>query len=199
MIEAEQSYIERAKEGDNTAFGALYDSYAPAIYRFLAVKVSTRQEAEDLTHEVFLSAWQKLPGFKEQGFPFSSWLYKIARNRVIDYYRTKKSPISIDDEDSGFEDLSDDAPKAGDAVDLILDIASVKKALCELSPDQREVIELRYMAELSPIEIAQILGKREGTIRIIQFRALNKLKELIEGPDASQNPLLNETKLRTDI
>lgn len=179
MIEAEQLYIERAKQGDGGAFGALYDAYAPAIYRFIALKVTTRQEAEDLTHEVFLSAWQKLPRFKEQGFPFTSWLYKIARNRVIDYYRTKKTPISIDDEESGFDDIADGSPLVEDATDLHFSIEAVKGALLQLPPDQREVIELRFLAELSPIEIAQIVGKREGTVRIIQFRALKKLKDIL--------------------
>lgn len=179
MIEAEQSYIARAREGDSSAFGALYESYAPAIYRFIAVKVSTRQEAEDLLHEVFMSAWQKLPGFTEQGFPFGSWLYKIARNRVIDHYRTKKVSVSIDDETSGFEDLEDKVTPVGEALDQTLDIEAIKGALDQLSDEQREVIEMRFMADLSPAEIAQITGKREGTVRIIQFRALKKIKDII--------------------
>lgn len=179
MIEAEQAYIARAREGDSNAFGVLYDSYAPAIYRFIALKVSTRQEAEDLLHEVFLSAWQKLPGFTEQGFPFGSWLYKIARNRVIDHYRTKKNTASIDDETSGFEDIADSSVSVTDALDQTLDLEAIRGALIQLSDEQREVIEMRFMADLSPAEIAQITGKREGTVRIIQFRALKKLKEII--------------------
>ncbi len=179
MIEAEQEYIARAQNGDGEAFGRLYDQYAPALYRFIAVKVSTKQEAEDLMHEVFLSAWQKLPTFEEQGFPFGSWLYKIARNRTIDYYRTKKVAASIDDEEGGFDQLPDHNVKIEAAVDQQFDIDAIKGALNQLNPEQREVIELRFMAELSPVEIAGIVGKKEGTVRIIQFRALKKLKEIL--------------------
>jgi RNA polymerase sigma-70 factor, ECF subfamily len=180
-LESEQEYVVKAQGGDGQAFGVLYDHYAPAIYRFIALKVSTRQEAEDLLHEVFLSAWQNLPGFKEQGFPLSSWLYKIARNRVIDYYRTKKQATSIDDEESGVSELQDVSPAAAieQALDERLEMDEVKDAIAQLPSEQREVIELRFLADLSPIEIAGIIGKREGTVRIIQFRALKKLKEIL--------------------
>ncbi len=179
MIEAEQEYIARAQTGDTQAYGKLYDQYAPAIYRFIAAKVATRQEAEDLMHEVFLSAWQKLPTFQEQGFPFGSWLYKIARNRTIDYYRTKKQNASIDDEQAGFDQLPDLGMKVEAAVDQQFDIDAIKGALSQLNDEQREVIEMRFMSDLSPAEIASIIGKKEGTVRIIQFRALKKLKEII--------------------
>ncbi len=180
MLEAEQTYIARAKEGDGEAFGVLYGHYAPAIYRFIAVKVSTRQESEDLMHEVFLSAWQKLPGFKEQGFPFGSWLYKIARNRVIDYYRTKKVAASIDDEEGGFDQLADLGAPVEEAIDLNFDLEAVRGALAQLTDEQQEIIQLRFVADLSPAEIAGIVGKREGTVRIIQFRALKKLQEILQ-------------------
>lgn len=178
-LESEQEFIARAKTGDDVAFGRLYDQYSQPIYRFIAVKVSSRQEAEDLLHEVFLSAWQKLPGFTEQGFPFSSWLYRIARNRVIDHYRTKKASVSIDDEDAGFDELPGAEVALGDQVDAQFDIDAVRGAMVQLSDEQREVIEMRFVSDLSPAEIAAVLGKREGTVRIIQFRALKKLKEIL--------------------
>ena len=93
MLESEKVYIKKAKSGNQEAFGALYDHYLPSIYRFILLKVSNRAEAEDLSHEVFLSAWKNIPGYKDKGFPFSSWLYQIARNAVIDFYRTSKKNI----------------------------------------------------------------------------------------------------------
>ncbi len=179
MLEGEQLYIERAQAGDATCFGQLYDHYATPIYRFIAIKVGTRQEAEDLMHEVFISAWQKLPRYEAQGYPFSSWLYKIARNRVIDYYRTKKSHLSIDDNPVLDDEVFGVREGTEDEIDKGLDIAAVKVAMDQLTGEQREVVRLRFLDELSPAEIAVVLGKREGTVRIIQHRAIQKLKTIL--------------------
>lgn len=179
MLEGEQAYIEQAQSGDAASFGRLYDHYMPPIYRFIALKVGTRQEAEDLAHEVFMSAWQKLGAYQAQGFPFSSWLYKIARNRVIDYYRTKKVHMSIDDEVLLDDDIFGVKPGFDEALDLGLDIAAIKTAMQQLTSEQREVIQLRFLDELSPAEIAKAMDKREGTIRIIQHRAIAKLKKIL--------------------
>ena len=91
----EEQLIRSAVGGDSSAFGSLYDRYQPAIYRFIVVKVGSREEAEDITHHVFLSAWQKVRTYKHRGHPFSSWLYQIARNMVIDHYRSKKNDVSL--------------------------------------------------------------------------------------------------------
>lgn len=179
MLEGEQAYIEKAQAGDAACFGRLYDHYLPPIYRFIALKVGTKQEAEDLSHEVFISAWQKLPTYQVQGFPFGSWLYKIARNRVIDYYRTKKSHMSIDDEVALDENLFAVQTGIDEALDLGLDLAVVREAMQTLTGEQREVIQLRFLDELSPAEIAKVLDKREGTVRIIQHRAIQKLKKIL--------------------
>jgi RNA polymerase sigma-70 factor (ECF subfamily) len=179
MLEAEQELIEKAQNGDSASFGRLYDHYIKQIYRFIAVKVGTRQEAEDLAHEVFMSAWQKLPNFKSQGFPFSSWLYKIARNRVIDHYRTKKPNVSIDEDVTLSESLFITDDTAGEELDLNLSLSRIKEAMLELTPEQREVVTMRFVEDLSPQEIAQVLDKREGTVRIIQHRAITKLKKIL--------------------
>jgi len=174
MLEAEQDIVAAAKKGDSLSFGKLYDHYVKPIYRFIAVKVSVRQEAEDLTHEVFLTAWQKLPGFTFQGFPFSSWLYRIARNRVIDHYRTKKQHAVIDEVDEGLLGIID-SHEAG--VDTTLTLAKVYAAMKELGADQQDVLLLRFVDDLSPKEIAEVLDKSEGSVRIIQHRAVEALKK----------------------
>jgi RNA polymerase sigma-70 factor (ECF subfamily) len=179
MLEGEQAYIEKARAGDSACFGHLYGHYLTPIYRFIALKVGTKQEAEDLAHEVFISAWQKLPTYEAQGFPFGSWLYKIARNRVIDYYRTKKVHVSIDDEIAIDEDLFGAQFETDSQLDINLDVAAVKEAMLQLTSEQREVIQLRFLDELSPAEIAKVLDKREGTVRIIQHRAITKLKSIL--------------------
>ena len=179
MLEAEQEFIEKAKAGDGTAFGRLYEHYVAQIYRFIALKVGTRQLAEDLTHEVFMSAWQKLPNFTQQGFPFSSWLYKIARNRVIDHYRTQKALVSIDEEVAINEDLFAASSRSDELFDQGLAVKKIETAMKELTSEQQEVLTLRFVNDLTPREIAEILNKREGTIRIIQHRATNKLKKIL--------------------
>ena len=126
-----------------------------------------------------MSAWQKLPNFKEQGFPFSSWLYTIARNKVIDHYRTKKGHQSLDDESLLNSELFGEANQAEEDFDANLSLKKVTDALAHLSAQQREVITMRFVDDLSPAEIDTILNKREGTIRIIQHRAINKLKKII--------------------
>src|SRR3984885_16080132 len=96
MIDGEEKLIKQAVRGVSSAFGPLYDHYQPMIYRFVLVKVGRREDAEDITHQVFMSAWQNIRGYKHRGHPFSSWLYQIARNQVVDHYRAKKSETSLE-------------------------------------------------------------------------------------------------------
>src|SRR3989344_2601021 len=96
-MEEERKLILQAKEGKEEAFGRLYDKYMPAIYRFIFLKVGgDKGRAEDISPEGFLSAWQNIGNFRFQGYPFSSWLYRIAGNAVIDYYRTRKASVNIE-------------------------------------------------------------------------------------------------------
>ena len=175
MIE-ESKLIHKAKKADNDAFGALYDKYIKTIYRFVAVKVNTREEAEDITHEVFLSAWQNIQTYEPRGFPLSSWLYQIARNKIIDYYRSKRMPMA-DIEDVA-ETLAGPDDIAGE-LNVQLDFDRVKKSIKLLSSEYQDVILMRYMQDLSYEEIAKILGKSEGAIRILQHRAINNLKKIV--------------------
>ena len=181
MLEAENDHILKAQKGDNQSFGLLYDHYVKKIYRFIFLKVSSRQEAEDLTHEVFLSAWQKLPNFKIKGFPFSSWLYRIARNRVIDHYRTSKKHIDLDALGDTLEKhFLQDSENHFDRIDIDIDIKKIKKAISQLNENQQEIIQMRFIEDLSPKEISQILIRKEGTIRIIQHRAIEKIKKILD-------------------
>src|SRR3989338_5755556 len=82
MLDGEAQLIRQAQRGNAESFGELYDHYLPKIYRYIFAKVSHREHAEDIAHEVFLAAWKNLPGYRMRGFPFSSWLYRIARNEV---------------------------------------------------------------------------------------------------------------------
>lgn len=180
-MEGEDRLIKQAQKGDNGSFASLYDEYLPKIFRFVLFKVNNRQAAEDLTHDIFLSAWQNLASYKPQGFPFSSWLYQIARNRVIDHYRTNRGHSSIDDAD---EDLFKVVSAVEHSLDQMLDLKKVSEALDRLSEDQKEVIIMRFVEDLSYPEIAAAMEKSEGAVRLLQHRAINNLKNIFK-PDGT--------------
>jgi RNA polymerase sigma-70 factor (ECF subfamily) len=135
-----------------------------------------RADAEDLTHQVFLSAWQNIRSYEFQGFPFSSWLYRIAHNAVVDYYRTHKSHFDIAALPEG--ELVD-TPDLHHNLDQKAELEKIKAAIHKLEPDQQSVILMKFVNDLSNKEIAQALGKSEGAVRVIQHRALKKLKSLL--------------------
>lgn len=177
-MEDEKELVLRAKNGDGAAFGALYDNHLPAIYRFILLKVGGRKgEAEDLTHEVFLSAWKNIERFEFQGFPFSSWLYRIARNAVIDHYRTAKKNVSLDNVP---EDIVAERPETGDKIDIAIAFKSVQVHLAKLEPVYQDVLIMKFVEDLSNQEIAKALEKTEGAVRVIQHRALKQLKKYME-------------------
>ncbi len=175
MLDGEKSIIERAVKGESSAFGLLYDHYQPQIYRFVYVKVSRREEAEDLTHQVFTQAWQNIQNYKDFGFPFSSWLYRIARNEIIDFYRGRRQNVAIDDVDPEFFAVQSEGPAT---VDQNLEIQRVLASLRTLKAEYQDVIIMRFIEELSLKEVAAALEKSEGAIKLIQHRALKELQKL---------------------
>lgn len=176
MLDKENNLIKQAQKGEVGCFGLLYDHYLPQIYRFIYLKVGSKHETEDLTHEVFLSAWQSLPDYRSRGFPFSSWLYQIARNKVIDYYRTKKSQVQLDAVDESSFQLASSVEKD---VDITLEMTKVQAAIKKLKSDQQDVLLMRFIEDMSHKEIAEAVGKSEGAVRLIQHRALEQLRELL--------------------
>ncbi|MDD2654844.1 MAG: sigma-70 family RNA polymerase sigma factor [Candidatus Omnitrophica bacterium] len=173
MLDNEEKLISRAKEGDSSSFGVLYDHYLSRIYRFIYVKVASREDAEDISHQVFLNAWQNMPRYKSKGFPFSSWLYEIARNQVIDYYRTRKESVSVDDIDP--DSMSEEAH--GETLNTELDLERIMKKLRTMKSEYQDVLILRFVEDMSLKEVASALNKTEGAIKLIQHRAVSTLKE----------------------
>lgn len=170
----EEKLIKKAQNGEPEAFGLLYDKYVAKIYRFVFLKVGQRADAEDLTQQVFLNAWQNINNFRWQGFPFSSWLYKIATNAVIDYYRQQKIQIDLE---SVTETLTVTAETSD--FDRALNLKNIWAAVAKLEPDQQNIIILKFVEKMNNKEIAAILGKSEGAIRVSQHRALKKIKEYV--------------------
>jgi len=174
----EPQLVSQAKTGDSDAFGKLYDSYLERIYRFVYFRVEDQQTAEDITSQVFLKAWENLGRFQIGGAPFLAWLYTIAHNAVIDYYRTRKVTAALDDvrlSDPGHAEFVENG------IDSAVEMESIKTALSTLTDDQRQVLLLKFIDEMSNEEIARHLGKREGAIRALQMRGLKALaKRLAE-------------------
>jgi len=188
-MEDERKLISKAKEGKEEAFGQLYDKYMPAIYRFVFLKVGAQKaQAEDICHEVFLNAWQNIKNFRFQGYPFSSWLYRIALNAVIDYYRTRKVNIDID---LVPEEAMATNASLHESLDDKFDLQMVKMCLTKLEPSYQDVLIMKFIEELSNKEIAAALDKSEGAIRVVQHRAIKQLKKFIED-ERSNNQTIKE-------
>lgn len=176
MLEDEATIVARAREGEAQAFGVLYDHYQPQIYRFIFLKVSRREEAEDLTHQVFLSAWKNVRGYENLGHPFSSWLYQIARNQVIDHYRVRKPEVDLEAIEA--QQLATHENHEA-TLDGRLEIEKVRHAMKELSQEYQDVIIMRFVEELSVRETAEALGKSEGSVKVMQHRAIKELKKIL--------------------
>lgn len=162
---------------DSDAFGELYDLFVERVYRYLYFRTGSHPEAEDLTEQVFLKAWEAIGRYRWQGRPFLAWLYRLAHNAHIDYVRSQKPTTSLNNDDHPVE-----LPSSAAAVELsrALDADLLARALGELTPDQQQVIVMKFLEGLDNEQIAQNLAKREGAIRALQMRALMSLRRVLE-------------------
>lgn len=165
-------YAKRCQSGETEAFGVLYDKYLDPIYRFIFYKTFSKEVAEDLTSDVFHKALEKIASFEASRGDFSTWLYRIARNRVIDYYRTKKVHEPIDDAfDMGVDE------RTPETLDAIRSLGQVTAYLETLDAKQREIIMLRVWEERSYREIAAIVGGTEDSVKMAFSRSIKAVRE----------------------
>ncbi|MDD5099158.1 MAG: RNA polymerase sigma factor, partial [Candidatus Colwellbacteria bacterium] len=158
-------------------FGQLYDHYMPMIYRFILLKVAQREEAEDLTHQVFLKAWTSIGSkYSEKGLPFSSWLYRIARNVVIDKYRRTKPTVDLDEDLIEITSHLDLEQK----IDIKNDVRKIFDAINKLKEIEKDTVIMRFVEDLSIKEVSESLGKSEGAVKLIQHRAIEKIRKIME-------------------
>jgi RNA polymerase sigma-70 factor (ECF subfamily) len=167
----EAMLVRQAIAGDEHAFARLYDGYVERVYRFIFFRISDDTVTEDLVSQVFLKAWQSLDRYKIGNSPFIAWLYTIARNLVIDHYRSKKDLLPLE-EAAG---MPSDMQSPDDEAQLQFDLEAMRDALQVLSADQQQVLILKYIAGLPNPDIAKIMNKQEGTIRGLQMRGLQVL------------------------
>lgn len=167
--------MQQAKAGDAKAFGRLYEASVDRVYRYVFFRVNDTQTAEDLCSLVFVKAWENLHRFQPRG-PFLAWLYSIARNTVIDHYRTHKQTVSLDEA----APLAATNARPDEAVDLHFELQALQAAMQHLTAEQREVLTLKFIAEYDTTEIARHMRKTEGAIRALQMRALQALARVMK-------------------
>ncbi|MBN2502435.1 MAG: sigma-70 family RNA polymerase sigma factor [Anaerolineales bacterium] len=172
---SETELLRRAMRGDKQAFGSLYELYLDPIYRYIYYRVDSHTEAEDLTEMVFLKAWEQLPrpGKNTAVRNFRAWIYRIAHNLVVDRHRTNK-PVSALDQHNQMQALTASPETLAEHTERS-DV--LRAAILQLDPEYQQVIVLRFVNQLSHAETARILVKKEGHVRVLQYRALQKLRE----------------------
>jgi len=178
-LEQETQWVQLAIQGNADAFAKLYDSYIDRLYRFIYFRVGNEQMAEDLSSQVFLKAWENLGRYEMRGLSFGAWLFRIARNLVIDHYRTRKDHASLEEDGSN----SDPALMVDGSMDARFEAEWLRSAMKQLTDDQRTVLTLKFIEGLDTAEIAEIMGKRQGAVRALQLRGLQALAEILEAQD----------------
>src|SRR3954469_981556 len=180
--DAIQRLVEASQRGDPEAFGSLFDAYYGPVYRYVAARVGRPSDAEDLAQLVFVKALEALPRYQSRGVPFGGWLFKLARNVVIDHIRTRRETAQLD--------LVVERPSLAHGPDelavLRQEMESVAHALRRLTPEQREAIELRFFAGLSAKEAAEAMGRQEGSGGRLQFRAIATLRRDLGIPEPEE-------------
>ena len=163
------------QNGDQDAFGHLYDHFVDAIYRYVYFRVR-QTEAEDLTEAVFVKAWENITQYKQGQFRFSSWLFRIAHNVVVDHYRTNRSVEEL------VEEYKDERTERHpiSQTEVKLTNTMLRGSIAELKQIYQHVLVLKFFDDFSNAEVAEILGKSEGSLRILQFRALRALKKVLQ-------------------
>ncbi len=167
--------IERARAGDRAAFAELYDAHADAVYRYVLYRVREPSDAEDVTSEVFTRAFANIHRYRWQGKSFLAWLYTIARNAVTDRRRRTRPTVDLDNAYG----IAEDGPTAHDHAVRGEQVDALRGAVRHLTVEQQEVLLLRFIENMSSRQVATVLGKNEGAIRALQFRALGRLRKLL--------------------
>lgn len=171
--------VQRAKDGDQTAFAELYETHAPRLYRYFLPRVSGHtQLAEDLTEEVFVRVLERFGQYEDRGLPFGAWLFRIAHNLLIDSRRrAPRHPLVGLDE---CEEI--DSPAATSSLDQALDHHELLLAMQRLTAEQQRVIQLRFLDGMTIADTAQAMTKTEESVKKLQARALHAMRRTLSEP-----------------
>jgi RNA polymerase sigma-70 factor (ECF subfamily) len=172
----EKAVVDAAQGGDQTALSALYDHYFPRVYRYVSTRLSSTEDAEDVTTEIFLRIIENLRSFTWRGLPFGAWVFRIARNEVVSHVRRQKVRTATAQLS---ESIQDPTPDHVDAIVMSFTVATVREAAERLPEAQRQVIALRFGAGLSVAETAKALSKTENNVKVLQHKAIAKLQTMV--------------------
>jgi RNA polymerase sigma-70 factor, ECF subfamily len=173
----EPQLVARAVRRDSAAFGMLYETHLDRVYRYVYFRVGSTVDAEDLTEQVFLKAWEAIERYEARGIPFIAWLYRLAHNLVVDHYRARRPTMPLED----VAEAEEPGANTLDSVENEIDAEEVRVAVRKLSPEHQQLIVLRFVEGMSHAEVAQITGKTEGATRVVQYRALQSLAKVLQG------------------
>ena len=176
----ESILIQRAKT-DPEAFGQLYERYVDRIYNYVYYRTGNAADAEDLTARIFERAIKHIGNYRDQGVPFSAWLYRIAHNLVANWHRdrSRRKIVSIDDVSQWV--VTDHGPEF--ATQLMQDKEALLEAMGRLPADRQELLIFKFVEQMSNAEIGAIMGRSEGAIKSLYHRTLLSLREDMLGPD----------------
>jgi len=171
-----EELVKKSQDGDWESFGKLYDIFLPTIYRYVYFKTPSSY-SEDVTENIFLKIWENIHQYQpRQDSTFSAWIFRIARNTINDYFRKHKSFDEISENLPDKSCLSDPQKKFIDKFNS----EQLKKAIADLPEKYQQIIIFKYINDLSNAEIAEILEKTQGAVRILQFRALDQLRTILQ-------------------
>ncbi len=173
--------VERAQAGDVEAFGKIYDRYLDTVYRYVYFRVGSRTLAEDLTQEAFLRALRRINSFTWQGRDLGAWLVTIARNLVADHFKSGRYRLEMSTSEVLDADREDRGPEGSPEAMVVSKLTNVTllQAVKRLGAEQQECIVLRFLQGFSVAETARAMGKNEGAIKALQYRAVRTLARLL--------------------
>ena len=173
-----KNFVKGAQEGSPESFANLYAQFYDKIFRYLYFKTANKQDAEDLTEDVFLRMLESISSFKWKKVPFSSWLFRIAHNLVVDYYRkrSRQKSESLDFISHNIGESSDDMDRI---LEMNLSIKQVLKSMENLTDLQKEVMSLRFAAGFSIAETAHVMHRSENAVKALQHASIKKLRKVL--------------------
>lgn len=176
---------------DKEAFGELYQRYVERIYNYIYYRTHSKEDAEDLTAKVFQRALIHIPKYEDKGYPFSAWLYRIARNLVLNWHRDngKRTMVALDDIVHTHE--GEGSPER--LMQLIQNEESLLKAVRQLPPDRQELIVFKFLHKMSNAEIGEIMGRSEGAVKSLYHRTLLVLRDQLTAQAEQEDAQLAET------
>jgi RNA polymerase sigma-70 factor, ECF subfamily len=177
-VQEELDLVQRARQGEQEAFAQLYENHFDKIFRYVVLKIRNQAEAEDMTQQVFIKAYESIGSYQSQGVPFTAWLFRIAHNQMVDYVRkqSKRQTVPLDESLQIMDDCD-----VEHEVETKIEMEKVVLATAKLTKAQREVISLRFAGGLSITEAAKTMRKSEGAIKALQHSAILALRKTLAG------------------